>query len=388
MKYKILCAMLAAGLLLTAGCDGKSAQHTSADSSSEESLSDAASEDSEDASADEDADYMESETTVSGSGETMQATKDIFAMDTYMTLTAYGENCEEATEAAADEIERLNALLSTGNADSEVGQINANGGGTLSEDTSYLLKRSLELYESTDGRFDVAIYPIMDAWGFTTQNYQVPSEETLSSLMPLIDASNIIYDEENATISFSVDGMEIDFGGIAKGYTSSRLAEIFKEYGVTSALVNLGGNVQVIGGKTDGTAWRVAVQDPEDTEDYIGVLSVMDKAVITSGGYERYFDQDGVTYHHIIDPSTGYPADSGLISVTIVTEDGTLADGLSTSLFIMGKDDAVTYWRAHSDEFDFILVDDERNIYISEGISDAFEPLDSSDEAEVISYRD
>ena len=106
--------------------------------------------------------------------------------------------------------------------------------------------------------------------------------------------------------------------------------------GITSGLVNLGGNVQALGTKTDGSNWRVAVQSPDDTEDYLGVLSIRDKAVITSGGYERYFEQDGVTYHHIIDPKTGYPAESGLVSVTIVSTDGTLADGLSTSLFIMG----------------------------------------------------
>ena len=113
--------------------------------------------------------------------------------------------------------------------------------------------------------------------------------------------------------------------------------DIFKENGITSGLVNLGGNVQALGTKTDGSNWRVAVQSPDDTEDYLGVLSIRDKAVITSGGYERYFEQDGVTYHHIIDPKTGYPAENGLVSVTIVSSDGTLADGLSTLLFIMGR---------------------------------------------------
>ena len=111
-----------------------------------------------------------------------------------------------------------------------------------------------------------------------------------------------------------------------------------KRTGLTSGLVNLGGNVQALGTKTDGSNWRVAVQSPDDTEDYLGVLSIQDKAVITSGGYERYFEQDGVTYHHIIDPKTGYPAENGLVSVTIVSSDGTLADGLSTSLFIMGEE--------------------------------------------------
>ena len=141
---------------------------------------------------------------------------------------------------------------------------------------------------------------------------------------------------------------------------------------MTSGLVNLGGNAQVLGTKPDGSLWRVAVQSPDAEDEYLGVLETKDKAIITSGGYERYFEKDGVTYHHIIDPSTGYPAENGLISVTIVSADGTLADGLSTSLFVMGKDKAVDYWRTHSDEFDMILLTDDEQLYVSEGIKDSF----------------
>ena len=164
----------------------------------------------------------------------------------------------------------------------------------------------------------------------------------------------------------------IDFGGIAKGYTSSRIMDIYKDNGITSGLVNLGGNVQALGTKTDGTKWKIAVQSPDDTEDYLGILSVQDKAVITSGGYERYFEQDGVTYHHIIDPKTGYPAESGLVSVTIVSDDGTLADGLSTSLFIMGEEKAADFWREHKDDFDAILMSDDGTLYVTEGLENDF----------------
>lgn len=236
----------------------------------------------------------------------------------------------------------------------------------------YLVERALELNEETDGAFDIAIYPVMEAWGFPTQNYQVPSEELLQERLALVDASQISYSEENRKISFGKDGMEIDLGGIAKGYTSARIMDIFKSCGITSGLVNLGGNVQVLGAKTDGSKWRVAVQSPNDESDYLGVLSVSDKAVITSGGYERYFEQDGKTYHHIIDPKTGYPAENGLTSVTIVSADGTLADGLSTSLFIMGKEKAAEFWRAHSDEFDAILLSEDGTLYVTEGIADDF----------------
>ena len=282
---------------------------------------------------------ISSESAQNQSDDIQEASRDIFAMDTYMTVTAYGENAEAAVDAAQAEIERLDALLSTGDADSEIAKLNADGSAELSEDAGYLTERALELYQETDGAFDIAIYPVMEAWGFPTQNFQVPSQNTLDQLLPLTDAGNISYDKETRKISFGVEGMKIDLGGIAKGYTSSRI---------------------------------IAVQSPADTEDYLGILSVQDKAVITSGGYERYFEQDGVTYHHIIDPKTGYPAESGLVSVTIVSEDGTLADGLSTSLFIMGKEKAADFWREHKDEFDAILMSDDGTLYVTEGLENDF----------------
>lgn len=313
-----------------------------------------------------------SELTSENASDDAEAVRDVFAMDTYMTVKAYGSNGDAAVDAAVDEINRLDALLSTGKKDSEIGQINANNGGQLSEDGAVLMERSLELYKSTNGAFDVAIYPVMKAWGFTDGNYQVPDADTLKATLELVDPSLIDYDKETSTVSFKKDGVQIDFGGIAKGYTSSRIMDIYKEKGVTSGLVNLGGNAQVFGTKPDGSLWRVAVQSPDSEDEYLGVLETKDKAIITSGGYERYFEKDGVTYHHIIDPSTGYPADNGLISVTIVSADGTLADGLSTSLFVMGKDKATDYWKAHSDEFDMILLTDDEKLYVSEGIKDSF----------------
>ena len=313
-----------------------------------------------------------SELTSENASDDAEAVRDVFAMDTYMTVKAYGSNGDAAVDAAVDEINRLDALLSTGKKDSEIGQINANNGGQLSEDGAVLMERSLELYKSTNGAFDVAIYPVMKAWGFTDGNYQVPDADTLKATLELVDPSLIDYDKETSTVSFKKDGVQIDLGGIAKGYTSSRIMDIYKEKGVTSGLVNLGGNAQVFGTKPDGSLWRVAVQSPDSEDEYLGVLETKDKAIITSGGYERYFEKDGVTYHHIIDPSTGYPADNGLISVTIVSADGTLADGLSTSLFVMGKDKAIDYWRAHSDEFDMILLTDDEKLYVSEGIKDSF----------------
>ena len=173
------------------------------------------------------------------------------------------------------------------------------------------------------------------------------------------------------SVTFEIKGLEIDLGGIAKGFTGDRVGEIFSRYNINSGIISLGGNVQAYGTKTNGKPWRVAIQNPESSMEYLGVLDVQDKAVVTSGGYERFFEENGVRYHHIIDPRTGYPADSGLISATIVCEKGILADGLSTSLFIMGKDQAEKFWRESDLYFDYILEDKEGTLYVTEGIADS-----------------
>lgn len=311
--------------------------------------------------------------------------RDIFAMDTYMTVSAYGDAGEKAVDAAVKEINRLDALLSTGKASSEVSELNANDGGKLSADTNALMDAALDLYESTDHVFDITIYPVMKLWGFTDQNYKVPSDGDLKAALELVNASTLDYNKSKKTVDFTVKGTQIDFGGIAKGYTSATVAQLYRDLGVTSGLINLGGNVQTVGFKPDGSEWRIGIQHPEDENNMLGVVETHDKAVITSGGYERNFEEDGVVYHHIIDPSTGYPADSGLISVTIVSEDGTLADGLSTSLFIMGREKAAEYWKAHQKEFEFILCEDDGTLVVSNGLKEKFTPKDENAKVEYVS---
>ncbi len=305
--------------------------------------------------------------------EESKAEASVFAMDTFMTITAYGAQAEEAVQAAQKEIEYLDQLLSAGSSESEVGKLNQNGAGMCSADTAYLLERSLKLYNETDGAFDVMMYPLMENWGFISGEYKVPSQETIDKLLPLADVSKVSYDPEQREVQFLENGMKVDFGGIAKGYTSSCIMDIFDQYDISSGIVNLGGNVQVKGKKTDGTDWRVGIRDPKGEKEYLGILSISDKAVITSGGYERFFEENGVRYHHILDPKTGKPAQSGLDSVTIVSEDGTLADGLSTALFVMGVDKAQQYWMEHSNDFDAILVTDDGTIYVTEGLEHKFE---------------
>lgn len=300
-------------------------------------------------------------------------TREIYAMDTVMMVTAYGDRAEEAVKAAAEEISRLDALFSVGNADSDIARLNADKSVMVSEETCELISRSKELYKSTDGALNISVYPLMEAWGFTSGEYRVPEEDELTALLNCMDVNEIALDGNTGEVKLPQQ-MGIDLGAIAKGYTSSRLMDIFASYNITSAIVSLGGNVETLGAKTDGSKWRIAIENPfsEDSQEYAGILEIQDQAVITSGAYERYFEQDGKRYHHILDPATGYPAENGLASVTIISEDGTLADALSTALFVMGKDKAVAYWREYAEKFEVILIEDSGEMTISEGLEDCF----------------
>lgn len=296
-----------------------------------------------------------------------ECTRQLFAMDTVMSFTAYGKNSEQAVDAAVKEVQRLDELLSTGNPDSEVSAINSKGSGTLSDDTKTILTEATEIYRETDGLFDVTIYPLMQLWGFPTQEYHVPTESELKEALAKVDASQIVIEGDQVTLG---TGQQMDLGGIAKGYTSARIMEIYREYGITSGMVSLGGNVQTLGTRPDGKDWNIGIQNPDGQQgSLLAALPVENKAVITSGGYERYFEEDGNTYIHILNPKTGYPADSGLVSVSIISENGMLADALSTSLYLMGEEKAAEYWRTHADAFDMILEDKDGTLYVTEGLS-------------------
>lgn len=308
--------------------------------------------------------------------------RELTAMDTFMTLTVYGQSpaaAEALLENAAGEIESLEGLLSVTNPDSEIYRANHSGGGavSLSDPARELLENALALCEETGGALDVTVYPAVRAWGFTTGDYRVPEEAELSALTDRIDYTQVSLDGGSLTLP---DGMELDLGSVAKGWTGDRLMSLFREAGVTSAIVELGGNVQALGAKPDGSPWRVAVQSPEGG--YAGVLEIKDKAVVTSGGYQRYFEQDGKRYHHIIDPATGYPAESGLTSVTVVADCvsddgmGTLCDAFSTALFIMGEEKALDFWRewqgVSPSLFDLVLITGDGRVVVTQGLAESF----------------
>ena len=299
------------------------------------------------------------------SPEPVQGT--FFAMDTMMDFTVYGESgLIDQSESLIASLESLVSVTDTG---SELYAINQTGSGTLTGKASSLMEQALEICRRTDGALDLSIYPIVRAWGFTTGSYQVPDEAEIQALLPLVDYRKIQYDAADGDVTLP-EGMEIDLGSVAKGYAGQLVAQMLREHGVQSALLNLGGNVQTVGTKPDGSPWQIGIKDPQG-EDAMMVLSVEDQAVVTSGGYERYFEQDGQTYWHIMDPSTGHPADSGLISVTIVGDEGVVCDGLSTALFVMGLEKAADLW-AQSCDFEAVFVTASGEVYITEGLRDRF----------------
>lgn len=292
----------------------------------------------------------------------------IFAMDTVMTLTAYGPKGQAAVDEAVQELRRLDALWSVGNSDSEISRLNAGETQTVSAETAGLLERALELSQETDGLFDATIYPLVELWGFPTDDPHVPEDTDVAAALPLVDSSRVGLAGETVTLGPS---QKLDLGGIAKGYASARVMEIFRDKGVKSGMVSLGGNVQTLGTKVDGRAWRIGVRDPAGgASDYLGVLSVEDRAVITSGGYERFFVENGQRYIHILDPRTGHPAQSDLQSATVISEDGVLADALSTALYIMGSQEATAFWADRADRFDMVLLTQSGELLATEGVAD------------------
>lgn len=300
------------------------------------------------------------------SEEDGKETRELYAMDTIMDLTLYDDK-NGTMDKAVQLINRMEELFSVTKEDSDVAKINAAAGSpvTVSDETYELLQICRNVSETTGGLFDVSIYPLVKAWGFTTENYQVPTDEQRKAAMEKIDYTKVQLLPDNQVQL--AEGMEIDLGAAAKGYLSQKLMELFQEDGITSAIVSLGGNVQVLGKKEDGSPYCVGIVNPSDGTSLFGTVNVENKAVITSGIYQRYFTaEDGTQYHHIMDKRTGKPADNDLASVTVISEDGSEADALATALFVMGENEAKKFQEEHS-EIQIILIRKDGSYWQSEG---------------------
>lgn len=310
-------------------------------------------------------------------GRTEEYSGSFFAMDTYMTFTVYDDsarNAQTVLKLAEERIGELEELWSVTDENSDIYAVNHGGGQhvDVQEDTARLLSFALEMAKETDGALEPTLYPVLTAWGFTTDKNQIPSAEQIRGLMQTVGYDRVVLAGNQVTLE---DGMMLDPGAVGKGYAGDEVEQILRENGITSALLDIGGNIQAVGAKPDGSDWRLGIRSPFK-EGVLGVLRIADRAVVTSGNYERYFiGEDGVRYGHIMDPSTGYPVDNGLASVTIIAKEGKLCDALSTALFVMGAEQAVSFWKTRQD-FDMLLITEDGELYVTEGIKDKFDLQD------------
>lgn len=293
-----------------------------------------------------------------------KASASLNAMDTFMTIQAYGKKSDLALEKTKKLICQIERNISTTNPDSDVYRLNHGENISVSNDTLTLTKYSLNFAKQTDGVFNPALYPVTSAWGFTTGDYKVPSKDQIRELLALTDYSKI---QINGSLINLEPGMALDFGAVGKGYTGDEAIKLLRNNGINSALLDLGGNIQALGTKPDGTKWNIGIKSPW-TGKAAAVIKIADQAVITSGGYERFFTaDDGHEYIHIFDGKTGTPVDNGIAGVTIITESGLYADALSTTMFVMGLENAASYWKQHPD-FEMIIFTENQDLYYTEGL--------------------
>jgi len=316
--------------------------------------------------------------------------KSFDAMNTFMVIQSYGRNSELANQEVEKEVLHLEKLISTTDQESQLYQLNhmENPKLLLSAETSQILHYGLELAQKTDGALNPALYPITKAWGFTTGNYRVPEDDEIAALLPLTDYKKITFSQKKENEITLQPGMMLDLGALGKGYAGDLAIQILKKHGIKSAILDLGGNIQTLGKKPDGSSWAIGIKNPW-AKNVVAGISVNDMAVITSGGYERYFTaNDGNDYIHIFDGKTGRPVHNDLVSVTIVTHKGIYGDALSTALFVMGKDQAVTYWKKHHSEpdqnFDLLLITNDEELIYSPGLQGKLQVLANFSEIIVI----
>lgn len=290
--------------------------------------------------------------------------REVFAMDTVMELRVY-----DSSDAVLDEMDAALAALSRElSAEDDNGGLYAlnRAGGGENAAIADLVRRAAALSARTGGALDVSLHRASLAWGFPSKHYTIPTEADLTELAGHCGMRLVACEGDRITLQ---NGAELDLGAIAKGYAADRCRAILERAGV-SGILSLGGNIQTVGKKPDGTDWTVAILDPDDPGSYLLTMTVTGtKSVVTSGDYQRFFERDGARYCHILNPETLSPARNGLRMVTIVADEGFLADGLSTALFVMGLERGIEFWRAGND-FEAIWLTEDGTVTVTEGLED------------------
>lgn len=321
--------------------------------------------------------------TLSACGETRPSQIQVSAMNTVITLTAYGKSADRGLVAAESIIKSLDAMLDPGVETSTVYAINtAQGGSTvISGQVADMIYKAYDIYQKTKafnssatGMLDLTLYPLVRKWGFVDNKFYVPNEAEIQELLARRCFDSLVLSSFPNSASYAVtipSYGELSFACCAKGCASENAVEAMRQSGITSGIVSMSGNVQTLGLKPDGTTWNVAIQDPDNPSSYLGVINVGETAVVTSGRYQRSFSDNNGTYHHLLSPTTGYPANNSLKSCTVICEDGTLADCLSTAMFVIGETNALNYWRQYGG-FEMILVTNDNEVICTKGLMEQF----------------
>ncbi|GHV96342.1 FAD:protein FMN transferase [Spirochaetia bacterium] len=263
-----------------------------------------------------------------------------FVLGTICTITLYEQGKLQVYRDIFRRFREIEDRMSVGPEKTDVARINANAGigpVKVHEDVFEVIERAVYYAEISEGAFDPTVEPLVSLWGIGGDNARIPLQEEIDAVLPLIGWRNIELDREHCTVYLKRSGMALDLGAIAKGFAADEAVEIVKKARIKRAIIDLGGNILVYGEKKDKSPWKVGIQNPFDSRGaYIGIVQVGEKTVVTSGVYERFFEAEGVRYHHILSPFEGRPARSGLLSVSIVTGQSMDADALSTAVFVLG----------------------------------------------------
>lgn len=298
-----------------------------------------------------------------------------FVLGTVVTISLYDHGSEETLDKAFARLLEIENLMSANLDASEIGQINLMAGKEavrVSDETYKVIEQGLYYGELSRGTFDISMEPVVDLWKIGTSDARVPSDEELKAALTKVSYKNIQLDEIKRTVFLPEEGMGLDLGGIAKGYAADEIVSLLKSEGVNSAMLNLGGNVFAMGNKVDGSTWNIGIQNPFDQRNqYFGIASIANQTVVTSGPYERYFEENGKRYHHIFNTNTGMPVENNIASVTVIADTSMDGDALSTTLFALGIEEGVKLVET-LDGVECIYVDYEKKVTVSTGLRDSF----------------
>ncbi|HFI0352255.1 TPA: FAD:protein FMN transferase [Streptococcus suis] len=297
-------------------------------------------------------------------------------LHTVVQLSIYHENQEEAMDEAVSYIKEMERLLSTNLEGADIYRINqAAGKEAVKVDvrTLEVIETAIEMSEESQGLFDISIGAVSNLWKIGDEDARKPSDEEIKAALPFINYKDIALDKEKKTV-FIKEGMALELGAISKGYIADKVRELFASKGITTAIINLGGNVVVMGDSpTTQNGWNVGVQDPDQVRGAtVGSVPGTHDSIVTSGIYERFLEVDGVKYHHILDPKTGYPVENDISGVTVFSETSVQGDALSTTLFLLGVEKGLEFIN-QIDGVEAVFIDKEQGVHLSEGLKESFE---------------